>query len=151
MKRVTLYKCSIAISVALVGGLAVAHAGSTDTYYDLVRPNGQPRSDAIFDADLNFCYGQTGASRTSQDTPAFKQCMLGRKWRWESVQSVPNPPSKAVTYNRDSPNPNVGWHWQGGMRTCTNDCDNPEIPGSGYTCKNVQVMGMTMRECDSSN
>jgi hypothetical protein len=57
MKRVTLYKCSIAISVALVGGLAVAHAGSTDTYYDLVRPNGQPRSDAIFDADLNFCYG----------------------------------------------------------------------------------------------
>jgi hypothetical protein len=59
--------------------------------------------------------------------------------------------SGAVTYNRDSKDPNVGWHWEGGMRVCHNDCDNPEIPGSGFTCKNVQVMGMAMRECDSSN
>jgi len=59
--------------------------------------------------------------------------------------------SGTVTYNRDSKNPNVGWHWKGGMRVCTQDCDNPEIPGSGYTCKNVNVMGMAMRECDSSS
>jgi len=59
--------------------------------------------------------------------------------------------SRAVTYNRDSKNPNIGWHWEGGMRTCHQDCDNPEIPGSGYTCKNVKVFGMAMRECDSSN
>jgi hypothetical protein len=56
-----------------------------------------------------------------------------------------------VTYNRDSPDPSVGWHSQGGVRVCTNDCDNPEIPGSGFTCKNVQVFGMAMRECDNSN
>jgi hypothetical protein len=59
--------------------------------------------------------------------------------------------SGAVTYNRDSPNPNIGWHTQGGMRVCTQDCDNPEIPGSGYTCKNVNVMGMPMRECSTSS
>jgi hypothetical protein len=35
------------------------------------------------------------------------------------------------------------------MRTCHQDCDNPEIPGSGYTCRNAQVLGMAMRECDS--
>lgn len=56
--------------------------------------------------------------------------------------------SGVVTYNRDSPDPNVGWHWQNGMRVCHNDCDNPEIPGSGYTCRNVQAFGMAMRECD---
>jgi len=59
--------------------------------------------------------------------------------------------SGVVTYNRDSRDPNVGWHWQGGMRVCHQDCDNPEIPGSGYTCRNVQVLGMAMRECDSGN
>ena len=59
--------------------------------------------------------------------------------------------SGVVTYNRDSTDPNVGWHWQGGMRVCHQDCDNPEIPGSGYTCKDVQVLGMAMRECDSGN
>jgi hypothetical protein len=57
--------------------------------------------------------------------------------------------SGVVTYNRDSPNPNIGWHWEGGMRVCHQDCDNPEIPGSGYTCRNVQAFGMAMRECDS--
>jgi hypothetical protein len=59
--------------------------------------------------------------------------------------------SGVVTYNRDSRDPNVGWHWEGGMRVCHQDCDNPEIPGSGYTCRNVQVLGMAMRECDSGN
>jgi hypothetical protein len=92
MKRVTLYKCGIAIAVALMGGLTAAYAHSNDTYYDLVRPNGQPRDDATFQADLNACYSQTGASRSRQDTPAFKQCMLSRKWRWDSVQTVRDPP-----------------------------------------------------------
>lgn len=59
--------------------------------------------------------------------------------------------SGAVTYNRDSPNPNIGWHWQGGMRVCTQDCDNPEIPGSGFTCRNVRLFGMNWRECNSTN
>jgi hypothetical protein len=54
-----------------------------------------------------------------------------------------------ITYNRDSPNPNIGWHWQDGMRVCTQDCDNPEIPGSGFTCRNVRLFGMNWRECDN--
>ncbi len=91
MKLVTIYKCSIAISVALMCGLAGAYAGTNDTYYDLVRPNGHARDDATFEADLNFCYGQSGVSRYRQDTPAFKQCMLGRKWRWQSVRITRNP------------------------------------------------------------
>ncbi len=56
-----------------------------------------------------------------------------------------------VTYNRDAKDPNVGWHWDGNMRVCHQDCDNPEIPGSGYTCRNVQAFGMPMRECDWSS
>jgi len=63
----------------------------------------------------------------------------------------PRPDSGVVTYNRDSKDPNVGWHWENGMRTCHQDCDNPEIPGSGYTCRNVSVLGMAMRECDWSS
>jgi hypothetical protein len=59
--------------------------------------------------------------------------------------------SSTVTYNVDSKNPNTGWHTVNGMRVCTQDCDNPEIPGSGYTCKNVQVLSMAMRECTWSS
>ena len=65
--------------------------------------------------------------------------------------AAPRPDPSVVTYNRDSPDPNVGWHTVGGMRMCTQDCDNPEIPGSGYVCRNVNIFGMTMRECDWSS
>ena len=84
----------IACALLLVGTFAAQAYHSNDTYYDLVRPNGQPRSDAVFNADLNFCYRQTGDSRYGLgDTPAFKQCMLGRKWRWELVRIVRSPSS----------------------------------------------------------
>jgi len=140
--RVALISCASAFAGAALAG---------DTYYDLVRPHGHPRSDAVFEADLNACYAQTGASRTQRDTPAFRTCMLGRRWRWQSY-TEPKAASGAaasgtVTYNRDSPDPNVGWHWENGMRSCHYDCDNPEIPGSGYTCKSVTVLGMPMRDC----
>ena len=53
-----------------------------------------------------------------------------------------------TVYNRDSANPNVGWHTDSsGMRVCSYDCDNPEIPGSGARCRNVNWMGMAAREC----
>lgn len=42
----------------------------------------------------------------------------------------------------------VGWHNDAsGMRVCHQDCDNPEIPGSGARCRDVNFMGMPMREC----
>jgi hypothetical protein len=141
MKRISVHVVSISCAMAFAGA---AFAG--DNYHDLVRPHGQARSDAAFDADLDACYAQTGASRSQPDTPAFKTCMLGRRWRWQSY-TKPKAAPGTVTYNRDSPNPNVGWHWQNGLRTCHSDCDDPEIPGSGYTCKNVTVLGMPMRDC----
>lgn len=55
--------------------------------------------------------------------------------------------SDVTTWNKDSKDPNVGWHTENGMRVCSHDCDNPEIPGSGARCKNVSFMGMSMREC----
>jgi hypothetical protein len=59
--------------------------------------------------------------------------------------------SRTVVYDRDSPNPAIGWHWENGMRVCHIDCDNDEIPGSGFTCHDVTVMGMAMRECTRQN
>src|ERR1700690_2715186 len=56
--------------------------------------------------------------------------------------AAPRSDPAVLTYDRDSKDPNVGWHTQGGMRVCTQDCDNPEIPGSGYTCRDVNVLGM---------
>jgi hypothetical protein len=69
-----------------------AQAASLDDYYDLVRTNGQPRSEAVFQTAPNDCYNQTGASRYQPDTPAFKACMLGKSFRWQYVTTVPTPP-----------------------------------------------------------
>jgi hypothetical protein len=59
--------------------------------------------------------------------------------------------SRAVVYDKDSPDPAIGWHWENGMRVCHNDCDNDEIPGSGFTCSDVAVMGQAMRQCSRQN
>jgi hypothetical protein len=79
---------AIIVAALLLGTALGAQARTNDTYYDTIRPNGHPRSDAVFQAALDACYRRTGASRFSGDTPAFKQCMLGRGYRWESVQIV---------------------------------------------------------------
>ena len=66
--------------------------------------------------------------------------------------AVKHTKNSTVVYNRDSRDPNVGWHTDNnGMRVCHNDCDNPEIPGSGAVCRNVTFMGMAMRECTTTN
>jgi hypothetical protein len=96
------------------------------------------------------------------NTPAFaetaatgaataNQAQIVKKNSTRRTPRAARPSDHEVTYDRDSKNPNVGWHTQGGMRVCTQDCDNPEIPGSGYTCRNVNVLGMAMRECDWSS
>ena len=59
----------------------------------------------------------------------------------------PKAEAGVTVYDRDSPDPEVGWHTENGMRVCSHDCDNPEIPGSGARCHDVNVMGMAMREC----
>jgi hypothetical protein len=91
MERCIGLKLIAVISVVWLCRIAAAHAGTMDHYDDLVRPNGHGRNDTAFQADLDFCYGQTGASRYRQDTAAFKQCMLGRSWQWKSVRTVRSP------------------------------------------------------------
>jgi hypothetical protein len=77
MKRI------IVTTAVLLGTVLTAQARPVASYHDLIRPNGHPRSDAIHQADLDFCYQQTGQSRYSLDGPAFKKCMLGRGYRFE--------------------------------------------------------------------
>jgi hypothetical protein len=79
---------AIIILVMLLAGSVAADAGQTvnELYRDLVRPHGHPRGAADSQAALDFCYGQTGDIRGLADTPAFKQCMLGRGYRWQRTK-----------------------------------------------------------------
>jgi hypothetical protein len=70
-------------------------------------------------------------------TAVVAVALLGAPAFAKSKPHKPRDPSGAITYNVDSKDPNVGWHWEGGMRTCHQDCDNPEIPGSGATCRSL--------------
>jgi hypothetical protein len=145
-------KWIVPVAAMLIAGAAVTRADAAEVYYDLIRPNGHPGPDAIFQAALDYCYNQTGADRTAPDTAEFKQCMLGRHYHWlRSSAGGDSSPPPSITYDKDSKNPAVGWHWEGGNRVCHNDCDNPEIAGSGYTCTNVVWMGQPTRKCVLSN
>ena len=90
------------------------------------------------------------AEAAATTTPA-NQTRVVKKHAARRTSHAQRPSNHEVTYDRDSKDPNVGWHTQGGMRVCTQDCDNPEIPGSGYTCRDVNFLGMPMRECDWSS
>lgn len=79
MKRI------IIITAAVLIGTVAAQAGQTDTYHDLIRPNGTMRSDAVHEADLDFCYQQTGQSRFRPDGAAMKKCMAGRGYSFTGL------------------------------------------------------------------
>jgi hypothetical protein len=111
MKRIAL------VSILLLAGVAGAHADYFETtYHDMIRPHGKPRSDAIFQTNLDACYSQTGEHRTLADSPAFKQCMSSRGYRFQTVhnvQTIPTPhvPPGAIgtyTYNDISVGPQRG-------------------------------------------
>jgi hypothetical protein len=57
---------ALVMCAALVGTISAAHADwhYETTYRDLVRPNGQPRSDAVYQADLDVCGRQTHVKST---------------------------------------------------------------------------------------
>jgi hypothetical protein len=104
----SILRSALVTTAALLYGISAAHAFTTnDTYYDLMRPNGHARGDAIFQADLNLCYGQIGSNRYARDTPAFKQCMLGRNWQWKSIRTVRGPG------RRDGYGQAPAWTYQG--------------------------------------
>jgi hypothetical protein len=73
----------IMITTVLLLGTAVAAQAVPQTMYkDLIRPNGQKRSDAAYQADVNACYRQTGGSPYVPDGAAIKKCMLSRGYRF---------------------------------------------------------------------
>ena len=72
---------TLVATALLLASVAAAQARPVDAYYDLIRPNGHPRSHAIHERDQNFCYAQTGQSRYRLDGAAMQQCMLGRGYR----------------------------------------------------------------------
>ena len=127
-----------------------AHAGQmVYKWYDTIRPHGHKRPDAVSYANLARCNAQFG-EQTDGISPEFKACMEAQGYRLVSSQ-LRGVPNATVTYNRDSPDPTVGWHTENGFRVCHNDCDNPEIAGSGAICSNVTVMGTPMRSCVTHN
>ena len=86
---------AIIILVILLVSSVAARAGQVvnEVYRDLIRPHGHPRSAAVSQAALDSCYSQTGDIRGLADTAAFKQCMLGRGYRWQTtrIQGRPAP------------------------------------------------------------
>jgi hypothetical protein len=89
-------KLMLAIAILATGLVSSANASThgESTYYDTIRPHGHPRSDAIYNANVNACYSSSGESRMAvYDTPAYKQCMLSRGYRFEYTDVVQDPPS----------------------------------------------------------
>jgi hypothetical protein len=87
-------KVIIAAALA-IGALSPTFASShyEMTWHDNIRPHGHPRSNAVLDAALNYCYGQTGLSRAAAVNQAFKDCMKTRNYTWAATKPVQNPPS----------------------------------------------------------
>jgi hypothetical protein len=88
-----LKRALIISAILLVASAAGARAEMVNGYRDLIRPHGQPRSEAIYQASVNFCYGQTGANRDLRDTREFKQCMLTRGYYWEFSRPARDAPA----------------------------------------------------------
>jgi hypothetical protein len=90
-------KRSLLVSLMLLASVAGAHADYFETtYHDLIRTHGKPRSDAIYQANLDACYSQTGEDRTRPDIPAFRQCMLKRGYRFQSQRLVETGPAPVL-------------------------------------------------------
>jgi len=90
-------KSVLILSIALLFGVASAHGKTYRVqmvYRDMIRPHGRARSNATYEADADACYSQTGDLRGLADTAAFKACMLGRGWRYQTTRfpdGVPPP------------------------------------------------------------
>ncbi|WP_338692060.1 hypothetical protein V5279_38100 [Bradyrhizobium sp. 26S5] len=141
MKRIVI------VAALLMSAAVQAHADQlTVRWYDTIRPHGHKRPNAVGMAAVSACNQRLGEPDQGYIPEAFKDCMRGFGYRFMS-DTLKRSERPATVYNRDSRDPSVGWHTENGMRVCHNDCDNPEIPGSGAVCRNVNVMGTTMREC----
>jgi hypothetical protein len=123
----------------LIASLSPALASShyEMMYHDNIRPNGHPRSDAVYDAALNDCYGQSGLSRNARDNSAFRGCMAAHNYRWVYTRLVQDPPSKQVASaipkgHFIDPDTGMLCHDSGGASICVPPPDNMTIR---YTSK----------------
>lgn len=146
-------KYAIAI-IALLFTNSMTYAQNYKNVWDDVRQPFRADSEmnAAVQADARACDAEVGELH-GPATPQYKACMSRHDWKFShaSKSSATQPSSSTIVYNRDSPDPGVGWHWEDGMRTCHYDCDNPRIPGSGYTCKDIDYMGRPTTECTKTN
>jgi hypothetical protein len=141
------------VIAALLVASSMAHAQNYKNVWDDVRKPWRADSamDAAVQADAKACDAEVGELH-GPATPPYKACMARHDWKFSHATRLPAaPPSTTIVYNRDSPNPGIGWHWEDGLRTCHYDCDNPRIPGSGYTCRDIDYMGRPTTECTKSN
>ncbi len=86
----------LAVAILATGMVSSASASThgKSMYRDTIRPHGHPRSAAVYNASVNACYRSSGESHMAvYDTPAFKQCMLSRGYRFEYTKVVQDPPS----------------------------------------------------------
>jgi hypothetical protein len=82
MKRLVL------IAALLFGTGLNAHA-DTVTYQNVLK---QPRNNDQLHEDGYYCDAQVGSDKNGVPTPAaYKQCMLSRGWRYQSVKREPAP------------------------------------------------------------
>lgn len=130
-------KISICALLALFATCNAASANVwANTYKDIRRTGGHKRSAAEFRADLRACAKEAGVPYNADmpDPPDFKACMLKRGLKWQYTRRNTRKPE---------PRQRTGWH----NGVCEYDCDNPEAPGAGYTCKRHTVGNVVYRYC----
>jgi hypothetical protein len=102
-------KLMLAVAILTTGMVASASASThgESYYHDTIRPHGHSRGVAVYNANVNACYSSSGESRMAvYDTPAFKQCMLSRGYRFEYTKVVQDPPkatSRSVAQSYSGP------------------------------------------------
>ena len=69
-------------------------------------------------AAFRLCYGQAGLSRGEADTQAFKDCMMGRSFRWLSTKLVQDAPSRQKDDTFIDPDTGMSCRNIGGASIC---------------------------------
>jgi hypothetical protein len=142
----------IAATALLIASLSPALASShyEMMYHDNIRPNGHPRSDAVYNAALDDCYSQTELARDAKDNKAFRDCMTTHDYRWVYTKQVQDPPSKRVAntipkghyIDRDH---GLICHSEGIAAVCESPPDNMTIhytSPSGLNCTRTGAMSI---------
>jgi hypothetical protein len=113
-------KRAIIVAGLLLGPLSQAYATThyENNYRDLIRPHGQPRSQAVYDSALEACYAQTGLAREAADSQTFKVCMKDFGYRWLSTKLVQDPPGRQTDDSFIDPDTGMSCRNFGGASIC---------------------------------